>query len=496
MAGEDQLVWDNGQVDAHSSGSDPRRWWTLVLLCCAFLVVVSDSTIVYTALPTLEEDLSFAGGSVRWVIIAYTLVSGGFLLLGGRLADLLGRRRVFLAGTALFTGASLLCGFAWSSGVLIAARVVEGFGGAIMVPAALAMLMTTFAEGPERNRALGVWGSLGGIAATLGLLLGGPLTDGPGWRWVFFVNVPIGAGVLVMGPRLLAESRDRGRLGRCFDLTGAVTVTVALLAFVYAVVEAPDVGWTALRTIGLLVVAVALVGVFVVVEARTSVPLVPLRIFRSRTLVGGNLVILAAGLAVDGLLFTFTLYAQQVLGYTAVQFGLAMAVMTVTSFVGVFVGQHLVTRIGFRPVAAAGLTLVGAGSLLLTQVSAQSSFWGEIFPGLAIFGPGMGAAFVAGQIAALAGVPEGDSGVASGVEETSFTIGITLGVAVLSSIAASQSDLVAGTQAAFAGAAIFAVLGLTAALVLLRRQEHTGSPDPQPQAVPAAGPPLVSRRGC
>lgn len=481
MVGQDRDVRGDG---ADETRPDPRRWWALALLCTAFFVGVTDSTIVYTALPTIEEKLGFSGSDVQWVVLAYLLTSGGFLLLGGRVADLLGRRRVFLAGVCLFTGASLVCGLSWSGGVLIAARAVEGLGAAIMVPAALSILMATFPEGAERNQALGVWGSLGGIGATVGLLLGGPLTDGLGWQWIFFVNVPVGVGVLVLSPGLLGESRQAGHR-RSFDVAGAVTVTVALLAFVYAVVEAPTAGWTAARTVGLLVAAAALAGLFVFVEGRARAPLVPLRIFRSRTLVGGNLVVLAAGMAVDGLLFTFTLYAQQVLGYSAVRFGLAMAVMTVTSFVGVFVGQHLVTRVGVRPVAAVGMFLIGVGSLLLTQVSADSGFFGEIFFGLAIFGPGMGAAFVASQIAALAGVAERDSGLASGIEETAFTIGNTLGVAVLSTIAASRTDLVPGSQAAFAGAVGFAVLGLIAALVLLRPRvglEDTGSDRSRPGA--------------
>jgi EmrB/QacA subfamily drug resistance transporter len=443
-------------------------------LCSAFFLGVTDSTIVYTALPTIQEDLDFSDNGVQWVLLAYTLTAGGFLLLGGRAADLLGRRRVFMTGLALFLLMSLVCGLAWSAGILVAARAAEGLATAIMVPAALSLVMATFPEGAERNKALGLWGSLAGVGATVGLLLGGPLTDGPGWPWIFFVNLPVGLAVLVLSPRFLDESRDVAAPRR-FDATGAVTVTVALLAFVYAVVEAPERGWTSLATLVPLVVSVGLAAAFVGVERRAPAPLVPLRLFRSRTLVGGNLVVLSAGMAVDGLLFTFTVYAQEVLDFSALQFGLAMAVMTVTSFVGVAVGQHVVTRVGFRPVAAGGMGLIGAACLVLTQVGPNSSFVGVIFLGLVMFGPGMGAAFVAGQISALAGVDEGDTGIASGVEETAFAVGTALGVAIVSSVAASQGDVVDGARAAFAGASGFAALGLVSALVLLRRTHREGA---------------------
>lgn len=457
-----------GSHDAITTAGDPRRWWALALLCTIFFVQVSDSTIVYTALPSIDDDLGFSGGGVEWVILAYALTTCGLLLLGGRVADLLGRRRMFTVGVVVFSVASLTCGLSWSAGMLVAARALEGVGAAIMVPAALSILMATFPEGAERNKALGVWGSLGGIGATAGLLLGGPITEGLGWQWVFFVNVPVGVAVLVFTPILLSESHDRSAR-KTFDVTGGLTVTVGLLALIYAVVEAPDVGWFGARTLGLLVVAAASAGAFVVIEMRSEAPLVPLRIFRSRTLVGGNVVVLAAGMAVDGLLFTFTLYAQQVLGYSAVQFGLTMTVFTVMSFVGVFAGQHFVTKIGFRTVAVVGMLLIGIGSLLLTQVSANSGFFGVIFVGLAIFGPGMGAAFVASQIAALAGVADHDSGLASGIEETAFSVGSTLGVAITSTIIVSQTDLVDGSRAAFAGVVGFAALGLVAAVMLLRR---------------------------
>ena len=451
---------------------DPRRWWALTLLCAAFFLVVSDSTIVYTALPSIEEGVGFSPGRVHWVIIAYALTTGGFLLLGGRAADLLGRRRVFLAGVGTFTGASLLCGLAWSGGVLIGARVVEGLGAAFMVPAALSILMAIFPDGADRNRALGVWGALGGIGATAGLLLGGPLTDVLGWRWIFLVNVPVGLAVLALGSRALPGTGRHRRPGR-FDAGGAVTITLALLALVYALVEAPGAGWTSARSIALFAVAIALAGSFVLIEMRTPAPLVPLRLFRSPTLVGGNLVILTAGMAVDGLLFTFTLFAQQVLGYSAVQFALAMAVMTATSFVGVIAGQRLVTRAGPRGTAVCGMSLVGIGSLLLIEVTADAPVSVVVLVGLMVFGAGLGAAFVAGQIAALSCVADDDGGVASGIEETTFALGSAFGVAALATIASTQPGAAAGARAAFGGAAVVAALGLGAAWILLRTRRTT-----------------------
>jgi MFS family permease len=266
---------------------DPRRWKALALLCVAFFMVILDAQIVILGLPSIERDLGFAEGDGQWVMTAYLLSFGGLLLLGGRSADLLGRRRMFIVGTALFLATSLLCGLAWTGGVLIAARVVQGASAAIMAPTALSILMTTFEEGAERNKALGIWSAIGALGATAALLIGGPLTDGLGWEWIFFINVPVAAVLLALSPALLRESRDAGPR-RTYDVAGALTVTGALVALVYAVSEAPRVGWGDDQTIGLLVLSVALATVFVRVESRSAAPLVPLRIFRSRSLVGGN----------------------------------------------------------------------------------------------------------------------------------------------------------------------------------------------------------------
>jgi EmrB/QacA subfamily drug resistance transporter len=470
-----------------SNGSDRpdvRRWLALALLGTAFFMVVLDSTIVYVALPSIDDALGFSAGGLQWVISAYLLTFGGLLLLGGRSADLLGRRRMFMVGIALFVGSSLLCGFAWSDQVLVGARVIQGTAAAIMAPTALSLLMTVFEEGPERNRALGIWGGIGGVGATSGLLIGGPVTEGLGWEWVFFINVPVGIAVLALCPALLPESRAPvGR--RVYDVAGAVTITAALVLLVYAVSEAPEVGWTGAQTIGSIVAAAALIAAFLRIETRSVAPLVPLGIFRSRTLVGGNLVLLTAGAAVDGMLIIVTLYAQEVLGYSTVEFGLGVAVMTVASVVGAVGGQALVTRVGLRPVALAGMILIASACLVLTQVSVDGSYFGDIFLGLLLFGAGLGATFVASQIAGLSGVAEQESGLAAGLVDSSFNIGSALGIAVLSSVAVARAEnvladgqvdnaaaMTEGFQTAFMVALGIAALGALVALVLFRARDE------------------------
>jgi EmrB/QacA subfamily drug resistance transporter len=502
-------------VSGGSQGADPRRWRALALLGTAFFMVILDGTIVYVALPSIDEALGFSGGGLQWVMSAYLLTFGGLLLLGGRSADLLGRRRMFMVGVALFAASSLLCGLAWSDQVLVAARVLQGIAAAILAPTALSLLTTIFEEGPERNKALGIWGGIGGVGATSGLLIGGPVTDGLGWEWVFFINVPVGLGVLALCPVLLPESRAPVTR-RVYDLGGAVTITAALVLLVYAVSEAPDVGWTGAQTIGSIAAAVALTAAFVRIEARSEAPLVPLRIFRSRTLVGGNLVLLAAGAALDGTLIIVTLYAQEVLGYSTVQFGLGVAVLTVMSVAGAVGGQALVTRVGLGPVALAGMLLVCGACLVLTHVSVDGSYFGDVFLGLLLFGAGLGATFVAAQIAGLSGVAEQESGLAAGLVDSSFNIGSALGIAVLSSVAIARTEdalasgridplfaMTEGFQTAFLVALGIAVLGALLAVGLLRR-EHEGenaateTARPRPPCPPAraSGPPaLMLERG-
>ncbi|HEV7973850.1 MFS transporter [Amycolatopsis sp.] len=425
-----------------------RRWYVLSLLGTAFFMTILDGTSLLTALPSIERDLGLDGPGIQWTVTVYALAFSGPLLFCGRAADLLGRRRVFLVGMVLRVVASLLCGLAPSVELLVAARALQGFSVAIIAPAALSMVMNVFSEGTERNKALGIWGGLGGIGATAGLLLGGVVTEGLGWQWVFWINVPIGLFVLLLAPALLPESRDRER-ARTFDLAGASTITAVLVLLVYAITRVPLAGWGS--AVGPLVGAVVLATAFVLIERRSAAPLMPFRILRSRTLVGGNLVVLVAGMAVDGMLITVTAYAQQTLGWSAAHFGLVAAVMTVTAVVGALVGQRCVTKFGIRPVAATGTILLAMACLLFAQ--------GLLVVPLLVFGAGMGGATVAAQIAALSGVAEKESGLAAGLVDTSFAIGTALGVAVCSSI---------GGQTAFVAAAAFAVAGLVSALTLLR----------------------------
>jgi EmrB/QacA subfamily drug resistance transporter len=474
-------------MNGPSAAPNPRRWLALALLGTAFFMVILDSTIVYVALPLIQDELGFSTRDVQWVMSAYLICFGGLLLLGGRTADILGRRRVFMVGVALFGASSLLCGLAWSEGVLIAARVVQGASAAVMAPTALSLLITVFPEGPERNKALGVWGGLGGIGATAGLLIGGPVTAGLGWEWVFFINLPVAFAVLGLTPRLLPESIDQDCV-RCFDLAGALTVTTAVLLLVAGISEAPDAGWTTPRTLVFLGAAVVLFVLFRRIEQRSPGPLVPLRVFRSRSLVGGNLVLLTAGMCIEGMLLMVTLYAQEVLGYSTIQFGLMTAVMTVMSVIGAYSAQGVVSRIGTRPVGAAGMLLIGAACVVLTQVSANGSYLDDVFVGLLIFGAGLGAAFVASQIAALSDVAERESGLAAGLVDSSFNIGGALGLAILSTVAVARADAVAGSanpgtgamtegfQAAFLVAVGFGLLGLIAALALLPRSTDEQAP--------------------
>jgi EmrB/QacA subfamily drug resistance transporter len=445
-------------------------------------MVILDAAIVTVALPSIEQDLGFSTQGLQWVVSAYALTFAGLLLLGGRAADLLGRRRVFMVGVVLFTTASLLCGLAWSDAALIGARAFQGVGAAVMTPTALSLITTLFPEGAERNKALGIWGALGGFGATTAWLIGGALVDGLGWQWIFFINIPVGLVAVALCPLLLPESRaDAAR--RSFDPAGALTITAALGLLVYGVVEAPDAGWGSAQTLLLFAASAALLGLFALIESRHPAPLVPLRIFRSRTTVGANAVMLLFATVAFGMPFTLTLYAQQVLGYSAVKFGLTSVVFPAMAAAGSIVGQAVVLRVGFRPVAAAGLALMAAGSLVLTQVSVGGSYFGDIFFGLLLFGPGIGLAFVTATVAALAGVQEHESGLASGLSNTAFQMGAAIGTAIVATVAVSRthdylaanahaSPLAAlneGFQSAFLTTAILAGIGAALALLLLGR---------------------------
>ncbi|MGH2743057.1 MAG: MFS transporter, partial [Thermoleophilaceae bacterium] len=351
-----------------------RRMVQGIILAC-YLMINVDISVIITALPDIHTALNFSSAGLSWVQNAYALTFGGLLLLAGRAADLLGRRRLFMAGVLFFTAASLVCGLAWSPAALLAARVVQGVGAAIMTPTALSIISTTFPEGSERNKALGIWGALGGIGATAAWLIGGPLVDGPGWEWIFFINIPLGLAALALSPVLLRESRATVAK-RSYDPAGALTSTGALVLLVYALVEAPDTGWGDVRTILLLAGTAVLLATFALIESRHPAPLLPLRFLRSRTLVGANLVMLLAGSVAFGMPFVLTLYAQQVLGYSALKFGVSSVVLAVAVTVGAIVAQAAVLKLGFRTVAAAGMALMGAGSLLLTQVSVSGSYFG------------------------------------------------------------------------------------------------------------------------
>ncbi|OLF17869.1 MFS transporter [Actinophytocola xanthii] len=453
---------------------DPRRWKALSLLCVASFFITLDSQIVTLALPSMQENLGMSGPGAQWVLSGYLVSFGGLLLLGGRCADLLGRRRVFMAGTLLFLVSSLLCGLAWAPAVLIAARVVQGVSAAVMAPSALSILMTTFQIPAERNKALAVWSGTMGFGASAALLIGGPITDFLGWPWIFFINIPVAAALFALSPLLLRESRAEGDR-RGLDPVGAVTITAALVAAVLAVVEAPRAGWTATTTLGLLAAAVALLAVFVVVERRAPAPLVPLHVFRARGMVGGNLVMLLLGASAFGVALGASLYGQQVLGYSAVAFGLGFLPMTLVNIGGSALAQSVVGRVGVRAVAVGGLVLVGVGALLLTGVSERGTYWGDLFLALVVFGPGLGACFVASSIAALSTVPPRESGLASGINTAAFQIGGALGVAVVTSVSTAfasgdtpRAALTEGLGAGFGAVVVFAAVAVAVAVTLLR----------------------------
>jgi EmrB/QacA subfamily drug resistance transporter len=460
-----------------------RRWIALGLLSLAQFVVVLDASIVNVALPSIGRALDFSQGNLAWVVNAYVLTFGGFLLLGGRMADLLGRRRVFMGGLVLFALASLAGGFAQTEGQLIAARAVQGLGAAILSPAALSIVTTMFRDGAERNKALGVWGAVAGSGGAAGVLLGGVLTEWVGWEWVLWVNVPVALAAAALAPRLIAESRSESAT-RHFDTAGAVSVTAGLSLLVYALVDATDAGWGSGQTLGLLALSAALLGAFVWIELRSAAPLVPFRIFRLRTLTGANAVGLLVGASLFSMFFFITLYMQQVLGYSAIEAGLSYLPLAVSIIVASAIASQLVTRIGFKPVLATGMVFIATALLWFSQVSVGGGFTADILGPSLLAAAGLGFAFVTTTIAAVSGVREEESGLASGLINTSQQIGGALGLAVLATIANSRTnDVMAssggdpaglpnalneGFQAAFLGGALIAALGLVLTLVLIR----------------------------
>jgi EmrB/QacA subfamily drug resistance transporter len=456
-----------------------KRWIALILLCSAQFVVVLDASIVNVALPTIKEALNFSESGLPWVVNAYVLTFGGFLLLGGRLADLLGRRRIFMFGLILFALASLVGGLATNSGQLVAARAVQGLGAGLLSPAALSIVATTFRDGAERNKALGIWGAVAGSGGAAGVLLGGVLTEYVGWEWVLWVNVPIGIAAAALAPGLIAETRNEDET-RHFDVAGAATITIGLSALVYALLDAPDAGWGSTQTIGILAAAAILLIAFVAIERRSQAPLVPFRIFRLRTITGANVVGILVGASLFSMFFFISLYMQQVLGYSAIKAGLSYLPLAVSIILSAGIASSLVTKVGFKPILATGMVLIAAGLLWFSQISPppDGSFLADILGPSLLAAVGLGFAFVPVTIAAVSGVEDREQGLASGLINTSQQVGGALGLAILAAIANSEigtsrdpAVLTDGFASAFLVGAGFAILGLLATLFLIRNAD-------------------------
>src|SRR5919201_3427665 len=426
--------------------SDRGRWLALAVIVAAQFMVVLDVAIVNVALPTIKTDLHFSQEGLQWVITAYSILFGGALLLGGRLADLLGRRRLFMTGVALFTLGSLLSGLAWSGGSLILTRALQGLGGALLAPAALSIVVTTFREGRDRNVALGVWGAVSGVGGAVGVLLGGVLTSYLSWSWIFFVNLPVGAAVLAVSPWLLRESRAVV-VHKHFDVIGATSITAGLMVLVYAITRASQHGWSSGVTVGLFATAAALIAAFVVIEARSPAPLLPLRIFRLRTLSAANATMLTIGATAFGQFFLMTLYLQEALHYSAIETGVAFIAISVTVVAASNFGQALTTRLGARPVLSAGLLLTAAAGAVYAQMPADGHYFWNVLPGLILGGVGLGLPFLPVSIAGPPGVQPADAGVASGLINTSRQIGGSIGLAAVTTIAATATGNYAHSHA-------------------------------------------------
>jgi EmrB/QacA subfamily drug resistance transporter len=476
-----------------------RKGLALALLASTQFVLILDAAIVGVALPSIGRDLDFAREDLSWVANGYTLMFGGFLLLGGRIADLLGRRRMFVAGLILFSTASLVGALAPSALWLVVARGVQGLGAALVSPAALSLVMTLFREGSERNKALGVWGAVAGSGGAAGVILGGVLTEWLGWQSVLYVNVPLGIAAALLATRLLPEGREAAT-SRSFDVAGALSVTAGLGLLVYALVDANDAGWGSAQTIGLAAVALALLAAFVAVERRTKRPLVPLSIFRNRTLRGANVVSVATTMAMFPMFFFVTLYTQQVLGYEPLESGLAQLPIALTIVITAGLASQLVNRVGYKPTLAAGLAIAAAGLLWFSQVSAGGSFLGDLLGPSLVVGFGGAFAFIAGTIAATTGVSGEQAGLASGLVNTSQQIGGALGLAVLIALATARTEAVDGPlpaalsegfQTGFLGAAGLALIGALLALALISSADSRAHAEAaragEPESAPVGG---------
>jgi EmrB/QacA subfamily drug resistance transporter len=470
-------------VPRPASGVDANA--VLALIAVAQFMVVLDATIVNVALPTIKVDLGFSEQNLSWVLNAYTLIFGGFLLLGGRAADRLGRRRLFMAGIALFSGASLICGLSQSEGMLLVARGLQGLGGAMVSPAALSIILTTFAEGHERNRALAVWGAIAGAGGAIGLLLGGVIVEALSWRWVFFVNVPIGAAVLALAPRIVPESRSESVSRGGYDAEGAVTITLGTIALVFTLIKANSWGWTSGRTLAGFAIAAALIVAFLFFERRHPDPLLPLRIFSNRSLAAADATFLLVAAALFGVFFFCTLYLQQILGYNALKTGIAYLPLSLTLIAASALASRFVDRFTPKPVLTVGLLISTVGFVLLTRIDGHGDYASHVLPAMIVLGVGLGLSFVPITIAATNGVASGDSGLASGLLNTTQQVGGSLGLAILSSVSTSRTTsaldggsalpaaLTHGFKGAFIVAAVLCAIGVVLALTLLpgRRRE-------------------------
>jgi EmrB/QacA subfamily drug resistance transporter len=464
------------------SGSSPKsinRWATLVVVCLAQFMVVLDATIVNVALPSIQRGLHFSSTDLQWVINSYTLMFGGFLLLGGRAADFFGRRRLFIAGVILFAAASLINGLATSSSMLIVGRGLQGLGGALVSPAALSIITTTFEEGPDRNKALGVWSAIAAGGAAIGLLLGGVLTDLLSWQWCFFVNVPVGVGAVVAAlryvPNTLAENRPKS-----IDIAGAVAVTSGLVILVYAIVKAQAWGWGSASTLGLGALAVALLAAFVAIEARSKAPLVRLGIFRKRTLTGANIVMTLVAAGMFSMFFFVTLYVQEILGFSPLKAGLAFLPVTLGIMIGAGIAQQGIKRVGPRVQTVIGISIAAVGFFMLTGMPTHGSYLSDVLPGLIPISLGMGMTFVPITLMATSGVHGDDQGLASGLLNTAQQVGGALGLAVLSTVAFNNAGQQAANQAAatvsgyttaFMVGGVLLAAGAALILLLIRRDD-------------------------
>jgi EmrB/QacA subfamily drug resistance transporter len=471
-----------------STNSHFSPWLTLVVVCMAQFMVVLDATVVNVALPSIQTDLNISDSSLQWIVNGYTLLFGGFLLLGGRAADLLGRRRLFIAGVVIFAVASLINGLATSGTMLIGARALQGFGAALVSPAALSIITTTFAEGQERTKALSVWGAIAAGGAAAGLLLGGVITQFLSWEWVFFINVPVGIAVVIAALRLVPESRADGQV-RHFDLAGATTVTSGLIVLVYAIVKAQSWGWTSLNTLGLISVAAVLLGAFVAIELRSHSPLVRLGLFRLRSLATANGVMLLVIAGMYAMFFLSTLYLQNVLGYSALETGLGFLPISAGIITGSVLAQQLINRYGVKPVLVTGMSITAAGLAVLAATTAVDGTYLGLLSGLLPMSIGMGLTFVPLTLVGTTNVAKEDAGLASGVFNTSQQVGGALGLAVLSTVATDRTAsvlagfggapsvhqqsvaLVDGFQLAFLVAAALVAAGAVLTASLLRRRD-------------------------